>query len=168
MTGVISKQELVVVAIENQTRYATHVHHSYKTLRNGKDMQHAETMRAVASQYNVWADKIGFGPPTAVAPLHVILQDGAAPFRYKQRKYPPLYSQFLRETVQQLLDRGIIRRNNSSRWASAAVPVRKLGTVYKLRLTVDYRPVNALTVSIARTMVYSIGVAEGIVFSTPN
>ncbi|KAG2823876.1 hypothetical protein JG687_00004496 [Phytophthora cactorum] len=123
-----------------------------KALRNGMDMQYPKVMREVASQYDVWADKVGFGPPVAVESLRVTLQDGAVQFRCKQRKYPPLHSQFLRNTVQLLLDRGLIRRNNGSRWASAAVPVRKSGTVDKFRLTVEYRPVNARTVPITGTM----------------
>ncbi|KAE8901511.1 hypothetical protein PF010_g12839 [Phytophthora fragariae] len=69
------------------------------------------------------------------------------PFRCKLRKYPERQRAFLREYVQQLVDAGLVLRNNDSRWACAALPVKKSSGEY--RMTVDYRPVNQLTVPLA-------------------
>ncbi|KAF1317462.1 hypothetical protein FI667_g14764, partial [Globisporangium splendens] len=60
-------------------------------------------------------------------------------------------SQFLREYTQQLEACGLIRKNNQSRWACAAVPVKKPGSKDEFRITTDYRPLNSMTVPIAGT-----------------
>uniref|UniRef100_H3GL52 Integrase catalytic domain-containing protein n=1 Tax=Phytophthora ramorum TaxID=164328 RepID=H3GL52_PHYRM len=54
---------------------------------------------------------------------HVV--PGATPFRCKLRKYPERQRAFLRKYVQQLVDAGLVMRNNDSRWACAALPVKK-------------------------------------------
>lgn len=50
------------------------------------------------------------------------------------------------------MDNGLVKQNDASRWACAVVPVRKPGTRDKFRLTIDYRPVNRITIPIAGTM----------------
>lgn len=117
-----------------------------KALHNGMNLQYADALRDAASQQDVWADEVGFGPPA----LRVTLRDDAIPFRGKQRENLPLHSQFLHDTVQQLIDRGLIRKNNGYRWASAAVPVRKPGTADKFRLkltTVRSTPERCLSLA---------------------
>ncbi|POM76486.1 Hypothetical protein PHPALM_6271 [Phytophthora palmivora] len=56
---------------------------------------------------------------------------------------PPADAEPLRVTVQPDAP------NNESRWAWAVVPARKPGTQDKFRLTIDYRPVNNVTIPIA-------------------
>ncbi|GMF51002.1 unnamed protein product [Phytophthora fragariaefolia] len=76
----------------------------------------------------------------------------AAENGFRPSIYPPLQQQFLREyTKKALEERGLIRKNNSSRWASPALPVKKPGTHGEFRMTVDYRRVNARTVRVAGT-----------------
>ncbi|KAG3003439.1 hypothetical protein PC120_g19117 [Phytophthora cactorum] len=87
-----------------------------------------------------------------VGPLRVTLKPDAVPYRSPPRKYAPLQAQFIREYVKSLVDNGLVEQNNASRWACAVVPVRKPGTSDKFRLTIDYRPINSMTVPIAGTM----------------
>ncbi|KAG2803767.1 hypothetical protein PC118_g18938 [Phytophthora cactorum] len=95
---------------------------------------------------------LGPDPPAKVGPLRVTLKPDAVPYRSPPRKYAPLQAQFIREYVKSLVDNGLVEQNNASRWACAVVPVRKPGTSDKFRLTIDYRPINSMTVPIAGTM----------------
>eukprot|EP00644_Phytophthora_capsici_P019273 jgi/Phyca11/132444/e_gw1.167.22.1 len=80
--------------------------------------------------------------------MRVELGEAARPYRAGTRRYSPDQRQFLRDYVRELEQHGLVRRNNESRWASPALPVRKPGTD-KFRITVDYRAVNRMTVPIA-------------------
>ncbi|EGZ29944.1 hypothetical protein PHYSODRAFT_408263, partial [Phytophthora sojae] len=90
-------------------------------------------------------------PPADVEPLRITLQPGAQPFRARTRRYGAAQSAVLPEHVHTLEKMGFVRRNNMSRWACAAVPVPKAGRPNEFRLTIDYRPVNVLTIPIAGT-----------------
>ncbi|GMF30981.1 unnamed protein product [Phytophthora fragariaefolia] len=57
-----------------------------------------------------------------------------------------------KDYTKQLVQFGFVRRNDAARWACAAVPARKTGTVDSFRITNDYRPVNKLTIPIAGVM----------------
>ncbi|GMF48075.1 unnamed protein product [Phytophthora fragariaefolia] len=92
---------------------------------------------------------IDAGAHAELEPLKVQLKADAVLYRCKTRSFPPLQQQFLREYTKELEDRGLIRKNNLSRWASAVVPVKKPGTQGEFRMTVDYRRLNAMTVPIA-------------------
>lgn len=80
--------------------------------------------------------------------MEVRLTPDAVPFRTGVRKYAERQRVFLREYVHELERHGLVRRNNASHWACAALPVRKPHSD-EYRITVDYRPVNRLTVPIA-------------------
>ncbi|KAG2773180.1 hypothetical protein PC129_g17227 [Phytophthora cactorum] len=124
-----------------------------RAVANGLPTEHAETVRELLAQYpDVWREGFGQDPPANVEPLQVTLRQDAVPFRSPPRKYAPLQVQFIREYVKSLVDNGLVEQNNASRWACAVVPVRKPGTKDKFRLTIDYRPVNRVTVPIAGTM----------------
>lgn len=96
--------------------------------------------------------QLGPDPPAKVEPLRVTLIDGAQPVRCKPHRYPPAQHKFLQEHVEQLLRFGFIRKNNQSKWASNAVPVRKPDDPTSFRITNNYIPVNALTIPVAGTM----------------
>ncbi|GMF30936.1 unnamed protein product [Phytophthora lilii] len=114
-----------------------------KAVSNGFDEAHVEGLRRLAREFpDVFRLHIGSDPAADVEPLEVQVVPGAVPFRCKLRKYPERQREFLREYVQQLVDNGLVRRNNDSRWACAALPVRKSNDGY--RMTVDYRPVSRL------------------------
>lgn len=97
---------------------------------------------------DVWRIRIGADPPADVEPMEVKLKEGAQPFRSGVRKYNDKQRVFLRDYVEELERNGLVRRNNFSRWACAALPVLKQ-MVDEYRITVDYRPVNRCTVPIA-------------------
>ncbi|POM68944.1 Hypothetical protein PHPALM_14828 [Phytophthora palmivora] len=117
----------------------------------GFEQELADDLRVLVHEYaDVWRLRIGADEPTRVEPMRITLRPDAQPYRSGVRKYPDMQRAFLRTYVQELLDNGLVRRNNSSRWACAALPVRKAGGD-GFRITVDYRPVNKLTVPLAGT-----------------
>lgn len=73
------------------------------------------------------------------------------PFRAHPRCYGPAQSEFLHSHTKLLLEAGFIRRNTQSHWAYVVVQVQKPNRPNEFRLTVDYRPVNAVTVPIVGT-----------------
>ncbi|GLD95516.1 hypothetical protein PINS_up004193 [Pythium insidiosum] len=115
----------------------------------GFDAAHMEPMRRLVREYeDVWRTRLGVDEPADVEPLRVQLRDGAKPYRSATRKYPEAQRDFLRRYVKELEASGLIYRNNASRWACAAHPVKKQGSD-GYRITVDYRPVNQCTVPLA-------------------
>ncbi|OWY94489.1 hypothetical protein PHMEG_00035758, partial [Phytophthora megakarya] len=106
-------------------------------------------LRALVFEFaDVWRINIGADPPADVEPLKVRLRDGAEPYRSGTRKYPELQRAFLRDFVRELERNGLVRRNNSSRWACPALPVKKPYSD-EYRCTIDYRPTNKCTVPVA-------------------
>ncbi|GMF16253.1 unnamed protein product [Phytophthora fragariaefolia] len=109
----------------------------------------ADDLRVLVHEYeDVWRLRIGTDEPARVEPMRITLRPDAQPYCSGVRKYQDMQRAFLRTYVQELLDNGLVRRNNSSRWACAALPVRKAGGD-GFRITVVYRPVNKLTVPLA-------------------
>ncbi|KAE8908713.1 hypothetical protein PF001_g4709 [Phytophthora fragariae] len=117
---------------------------------NGFPPRMMSSLRTTVLDYgDVWRARLGADGPARVRPYSVKLKPDAIPFRCKPRRYSPLQSDFLRSHVAELQQFGLVRLNNASRWACAAVPVRKAGLKDAFRLTTDYRPVNRMTVPIA-------------------
>ncbi|GMF20134.1 unnamed protein product [Phytophthora fragariaefolia] len=117
---------------------------------NGFPPHMMSSLRTTVLDYgDVWRARLGADGPARVRPYSVKLKPDAIPFRCRPRRYPPLQSDFLRSLVAELQQFGLVRLNNASRWACAAVPVRKAGLKDAFRLTTDYRPVNWMTVPIA-------------------
>ncbi|KAJ0389841.1 hypothetical protein P43SY_011180 [Pythium insidiosum] len=85
-------------------------------------------------------------------PLRVVLVDGAVPHRTKGRPYSAIKTKILTEYAKQLEEFGYVIRNNQSRWACAAIPIRKKGPEEDYRIVVDVRPTNVQTVPIAGVM----------------
>ncbi|POM71410.1 Hypothetical protein PHPALM_12030 [Phytophthora palmivora] len=104
----------------------------------------ADDLRVLVHEYeDVWRLRIGADEPARVEPMRITLRPNAQPYRSGVRKYPDMQRAFLRIYAQDMLDNGLVCRNNSSRWVCAALPVRKIGGD-GFRITVDYRPVNKL------------------------
>ncbi|KAE9052852.1 hypothetical protein PR001_g140 [Phytophthora rubi] len=117
---------------------------------NGFPPNMMSSLRTTVLDYgDVWRARFGADGPARVRPYSVKLKPDVLPFRCKPRRYPPLQSDFLRSHVAELQQFGLVRLNNASRWACAAVPARKAGLKDAFRLTTDYRPVNRMTVPIA-------------------
>ena len=95
--------------------------------------------------------KLGSDPPARVEALSLKLKVGAKPFKSKQRRYSPEHRKFITQTMHELESIGAVYRNPSARWASPALVVPKPGT-NTLRLTVDLRVPNSMTVPIQAAM----------------
>lgn len=96
---------------------------------------------------DVFRVRLKADPPAKVEPLEVCLREGAVPYRAGVLRYPEVQRAFLREYVRELELTGLVKRNNSSRWACAALPVKKHDGGF--RMTVDNCPVNQKTIPIA-------------------
>ncbi|KAE8906315.1 hypothetical protein PF003_g10148 [Phytophthora fragariae] len=109
----------------------------------------AGDLRQLVLDYSdVFRVRLGHDAAADVQPLEVRLEEGAQPYRSGVRRYPEAQRQFLREYVRELESAGLVERNTQSRWACPALPVAKRGTD-EFRITIDYRPVNRLTVPLA-------------------
>ncbi|OWY99894.1 hypothetical protein PHMEG_00029027, partial [Phytophthora megakarya] len=134
-----------------------------RAVANGLPQEHAAVVSDMLSQFSdIWRDAVSSDPPARVEPLRVTLKSGAVPHRSPPRKYAPLQAQFIREYVKSLVDNNLVAKNNASRWACAVVPVRKPGSRDKFRLTIDYRPVNRVTIPIAGAMPSAATMAEAL------
>ncbi|KAG3066531.1 hypothetical protein PI125_g23853 [Phytophthora idaei] len=106
-------------------------------------------LRALVFEFvDVWRVNVGADAPADVEPLKVQLRDDAKTYRSGTRKYPELQRTFLRDFVRELEKNGLVRRNNSSRWACPALPVKKPHND-EYRCTIDYRPINKCTMPLA-------------------
>ncbi|OWZ07339.1 hypothetical protein PHMEG_00020277, partial [Phytophthora megakarya] len=117
---------------------------------NGFDPDYLSFLREVVLDHeDIFRIDLGADPPADIAPLRIQLVEGATPFRARSRRYAQAQRNFLRQYTKRLELMGFIRQNNQSHWACAAVPVAKPKSQDEFRMTIDYRPVNALTVPIA-------------------
>ncbi|OWZ02675.1 hypothetical protein PHMEG_00025723 [Phytophthora megakarya] len=117
---------------------------------NGFDPKYLCSLHDRVIEYeDIFRVDIGADPPTDIEPLRIKLIDGAKPFRARARRYPPAQRRFLRMYAKRLELLGFIRQNNQIHWVCAAVSVAKPKSPGEFRMTIDYRPVNAMTVPIA-------------------
>ncbi|HRP36369.1 MAG TPA: reverse transcriptase domain-containing protein [Candidatus Dojkabacteria bacterium] len=73
----------------------------------------------------------------------IVTQDGITPFYTKLRRYSITEQEFIKNTIDKLLEEGVIRKGHGS-WASAVVlATKKDGGI---RFCVDYRKLNEITV----------------------
>lgn len=79
------------------------------------------------------------------------LKANARPYKTKARKYAPECQEFLESFNCKLVELGWVYENPRSRWACAALPVRKRGGT-DFRQTTDYKPVNAQVEPLAGVM----------------
>lgn len=146
--------ELLVTRDQSGTELAaTQMGFIDQAVQNGFPVERHNELKLLLSKYDdIWGNQASPSPPAKVEPRQVTIQEGTGAVRCHGRPYPPLQRTFIREYVSQLLERGLIRKNNSSRWASPVVPVRKPGTEDQFRLTIDYHVVNSKTVPLAGRM----------------
>uniref|UniRef100_H3H5Q5 Reverse transcriptase domain-containing protein n=1 Tax=Phytophthora ramorum TaxID=164328 RepID=H3H5Q5_PHYRM len=110
-----------------------------------------ERLRAILFSFNGWRLVLGDDPPAKVPPLKIRLKPGAKPFKCKARQYSPEKSEFMAKFNAELVRLGWVIENKESRWACAALPVRKPNSD-DFRQANDYRPVNSLSEAIAGLM----------------
>ncbi|KAE8997546.1 hypothetical protein PR002_g19001 [Phytophthora rubi] len=132
-----------------------------RAVANGLPHEHTTAVPEMLELFpEIWRDAVSSGAAASVEPLYVRLREDAKPYRSPPRKYAPLQAEFIREYVKSLVAEGLVTKNNAARWACAVVPVRKPGSRDKFRLTIDYRPVNRLTIPIAVVMPSTATVME--------
>jgi hypothetical protein len=92
---------------------------------------------------DVFPDEFPGLPPDRDVEFVIELQPGTAPISKRSYRMPPKELAELKKQLQELLDKGYIRPS-SSPWGCPALFVKKKDG--SLRLCVDYRPLNAVTI----------------------
>jgi hypothetical protein len=92
---------------------------------------------------DIFHDELPGMPPDRVVEFVIELQLGTAPISKRPYRMPPKELAELINQLQELLDKGYIRPS-SSPWGCPALFVKKKDG--SLRLCVDYRPLNAVTI----------------------
>jgi hypothetical protein len=92
---------------------------------------------------DIFPDDLPGMPPDRDIEFIIELQPGIAPISKKSYRMPPNKLAELKIQLQDLLDKGFIRPS-ASPWGCAALFVKKKDN--SLRLCVDYRPLNAVTI----------------------
>jgi hypothetical protein len=98
---------------------------------------------AVCEYPDVFPDDLPGMPPDRDIEFIIELQPGTAPISKRPYRMPPNELAELKIQLQDLLDKGFIRPSASS-WGCPALFVKKKDN--SLRLCVDYRPLNAVTI----------------------
>jgi hypothetical protein len=98
----------------------------------------------VACEYpNVFPDELRGMPPDRDIEFAIELQPGTAPISKRPYRMPPAELAELKKQLRELLEKGFIR-SSTSPWGCSALFVKKKDE--SLRLCVDYRPLNAVTI----------------------
>jgi hypothetical protein len=102
-----------------------------------------EEIPVVREFADVFPDELTGMPPNRDVEFVIELQPGTAPISKRLYRMPPKELAELKTQLQELLDKGYIRPS-SSPWGCTALFVKKKDD--SLRLCVDYRPLNAVTI----------------------
>jgi hypothetical protein len=102
-----------------------------------------ERIPVVCDYPDVFPDELPGMPPDRDIEFTIELQPGTAPISKRPYRMPPAELAELKKQLQELLDKGFIRPSTSP-WGCPALFVKKKDK--SLRLCVDYRPLNAVTI----------------------
>ena len=102
-----------------------------------------EDIPVVREYADVFPDDLPGMPPDRDIEFVIELQPGTAPISKRPYRMPPKELAELKIQLQELLDKGFIRPS-ASPWGCPALFVKKKDD--SLRLCVDYRPLNAVTI----------------------
>jgi hypothetical protein len=102
-----------------------------------------EDIPVVCEYLDVFPDDLPGMPPDRDIEFIIELQPGTAPISKRPYRMPPNELAELKTQLQDLLDKGFIRPS-ASPWGCPALFVKKKDN--SLRLCVDYRPLNAVTI----------------------
>jgi hypothetical protein len=102
-----------------------------------------ERILLVCDYPDVFPDELPGMPPDRDIEFAIELQPGTAPISKRTYRMPPAELAELKKKLQELLDKGFIRPSTSP-WGCLALFVKKKDE--SLRLCVDYRPLNAVTI----------------------
>jgi hypothetical protein len=104
-----------------------------------------EEIPVVCDYPDVFPDDLPGMPPDRDNEFVIELQPGTTPLSKRAYRMPPKELAELKTQLQELLDKGFIRLC-SSPWGCPALFIKKKDG--SLRLCVDYRPLNAVTIKI--------------------
>jgi hypothetical protein len=99
-------------------------------------------IQVVCEYADVFPDKLSGMPPDRDIEFAIELQPGTTPISKRPYRMPPAELAELKKQLQELLDKGFIRPSTSP-WGCPALFVKKDES---LRLCIDYRPLNAVTI----------------------
>jgi hypothetical protein len=102
-----------------------------------------ERIPVVYEYPDVFSDKLPGMSPDRDIEFAIELQPRTAPISKRPYRMPSAELAELKKQLQELLDKGFIRRSTSP-WGCPALFVKKKDE--SLRLCVDYRPLNAVTI----------------------
>jgi hypothetical protein len=102
-----------------------------------------ERIPIVCDYPDVFPDELPGMPPDRDIEFAIELQPGTAPISKRPYRMPPAELAELKKQLQELLDKGFIHPSTSP-WGCPALFVKKKDE--SLRLCVDYRPLNAVTI----------------------
>jgi hypothetical protein len=102
-----------------------------------------ERIHVVCDYPDVFPDELPGMPPDRDIEFAIELQPGTAPISKRPYRMPPAELAELKKQLQELLDKGFIRPSTSL-WGCPALFVMKKDE--SLRMCVDYRPLNAVTI----------------------
>jgi hypothetical protein len=102
-----------------------------------------ERIPVVCDYPDIFPDELAGMPPDRNIEFAIELQPGTAPISKRPYRMPPAELAELKKQLQELLDKGFIRPSTSP-WECPALFVKKKDE--SLRLCVDYRPLNAVTI----------------------
>jgi hypothetical protein len=97
----------------------------------------------VCDYADVFPDELLGMPPDRDIEFAIELQPGTTPISKRPYRMPPAELAELKKQLQELLDKGFIRPSTSP-WGCPALFVKKKDE--SLRLCIDYRPLNAVTI----------------------
>ena len=101
-------------------------------------------VKALEEYIDVFRVSFAKDPPINVEPMEIKLRPDAQPVMARSRRYPPLHRKYLQEHMEELEKYGLVYKNPDARWGSAPRIVPKRNG--SLRMTVDLRAVNAMTI----------------------
>jgi hypothetical protein len=102
-----------------------------------------ESIPVVNEFEDVFPEDLPGLPPDRAVEFSIELEPGTAPISRRPYRMPPKELAELKVQLQELLDKGFIRPSTSP-WGCPAIFVKKKDNT--LRLCVDYRPLNAVTI----------------------
>jgi hypothetical protein len=102
-----------------------------------------ERIPVVCDYPDVFPDELSGMPPDRDIEFAIELQPGTAPISKRPYRMPPAELVELKKQLQDLLDKGFIHPSTSP-WGCPALFVKKKDE--SLRMCVDYRPLNAVTI----------------------
>jgi hypothetical protein len=106
-------------------------------------ISHLDEILVVCEYLDVFPDELPSMPPDKDVEFIIELQPGTTPISKQPYRMPPKELTELKNQLQKLLHKGYIRPS-SSPWGCPALFIKKKDG--SLRLCVDYRPLNAVTI----------------------